>query len=85
MAKGTRMTIDLALAAEGTDRRVVGVRRNRVSAKIGVVILPKHSDPRRGDTITRVISIGRSEPDPAVFQILSENVVDDSGAQFLPQ
>jgi hypothetical protein len=75
LAKGTRTTITIPTGQQGNDRPIVTVRETWTSADLPVPVYSKTSDPRNGDTITRLISIDRSEPDPSLFQVPPDYVV----------
>jgi hypothetical protein len=47
-----------------------------MSPELKTVVFSKNSDPRNGDSTTRLTNMSRSEPDPSLFQILSDYEVE---------
>jgi hypothetical protein len=80
-AKGTRTTTTIPINAQGNDRPIVVVSETWTATDLGVLVLAKNSDPRMGQTITRLISLDRSEPDPALFQVPPDYVVRQPNSQ----
>lgn len=78
---GNRTTITVPVGAEGNDRPLVTVREVWFSTDLGMAVYTKSSDPRNGETITRIVSIDRSEPDPALFQLPPDYVIRDPNQQ----
>jgi hypothetical protein len=79
-AVGTRMTVTTAAGVEGNDRALKRVCEHWRSKEMKFTILSKCSDPRTGETITRLEKLDRSEPDPALFQVPADcTVVDEPG------
>ena len=69
LAAGKRTTTIFPEGYFGNDRPIQMVSEVWVSDELGLTLLEKHSDPRIGELITRVTSLDRVEPDPALFQI----------------
>jgi hypothetical protein len=69
LVKGVRTTWTLPTDSVGNDRPIIEVDEVWTSTDLGLAILSKHSDPRTGETVTRVTSLDRSEPDPTLFQV----------------
>ena len=77
LADGVRNTTAFPEGFMGNDRPIQFVHETWVSAELGLTLLEKDSDPRFGDTITRVTSLNRSEPDPALFQVPPDYILQE--------
>jgi hypothetical protein len=69
LVQGVRTTWTLPVGSDGNDRPIVEIDEIWTSTDLGLTILSKHSDSRTGETVSRVTSLDRSEPDPALFQM----------------
>lgn len=69
LAEGTRTTMTIPVDFEGNDRPIVHSCERWMSQELKLLVLSRCSDPRMGDTTTRVFNIARAEPDPALFQV----------------
>jgi hypothetical protein len=81
LAEGVRITIVFPMGSQGNDRPIQVVRELWVSKELGLTLLEKQSDPRFGDSVTRVTSLDRSEPDPTLFQVPPDYTLQDSNAK----
>jgi hypothetical protein len=81
LAKGSRTTVTIPTGQQGNDRPIVSVHEIWVAADLPVPVYSKNSDPRNGETTTRVVSVDRSEPDPALFQVPPDYVIRDPNQQ----
>jgi hypothetical protein len=68
-ADGTRTTMEIPVGQIGNDRPLQIVHERWESAELHVTILEKHSDPMAGNTVERLTSVQRGEPDPALFEV----------------
>jgi hypothetical protein len=66
---GTRTTTEIPVGQIGNDRPLQIVHERWESAELHVTILEKHSDPMVGNTVERLTSVRRGEPDPALFEV----------------
>ncbi|HKS80734.1 MAG TPA: hypothetical protein VJR23_04455 [Candidatus Acidoferrales bacterium] len=66
---GTRTTIDYPAGLVGNDRPFSVVTERWQSPELKLLLLTKRTDPRSGETTTRVTNLDRSEPDPSLFQV----------------
>ena len=66
--------------AFGNDRPVTVIRETWRSTELKVMILSKNSDPRSGETTTKLTNISRAEPDPALFQIPADYKIVENPA-----
>jgi hypothetical protein len=80
LAEGSRTTVVYPIGAFGNDRPITTVSESWMSPELKMVVLSKNSDPRSGETTTRLTNISRAEPDPSLFQIPSDYEVIDSQA-----
>ena len=69
MAEGSRTTVTYPIGAVGNDRPLTTTTETWTSPELKMVVLSKNSDPRSGESTTRLTNISRSEPDPSLFQI----------------
>jgi len=65
---GTRTTTVIPEGAEGNDRPITVVREIWFSPYLNLPLLAKSSDPRSGETTTRITNADTSEPSPLLFQ-----------------
>jgi hypothetical protein len=66
---GTRTTTEIPVGQIGNDRPLQIVHERWESAELHATILEKHSDPMMGNTVERLTSVRRVEPDPALFEV----------------
>lgn len=64
---GTRTTTVIPEGAEGNDRPITVVREIWSSPYLGLPLLAKTSDPRSGETTSRITNVDTSEPSPLLF------------------
>lgn len=67
-AKGTRMKMTIAAGEAGNERAIEVVTETWYSEQIKATVLTKHSDPRMGETSTRLSSIRLGEPASSLFE-----------------
>jgi hypothetical protein len=64
----------------GNDKPVTTVTETWASHEIGMPVLTRTSDPRRGESTMKLTNISRAEPDPSLFQPpAGYQIVDQSG------
>lgn len=81
MADGVRNTTVFPEGFMGNDRPIQLVHETWVSPELGLTLQEKIADPRFGDTITRVTGLNRSEPDPALFQVPPDYILQESNTK----
>ena len=81
LADGVRNTTVYPEGFMGNDRPIQVVHETWVSKELGLTLLEKYSDPRFGDTITRVTSLNRSEPDPALFRMPPDYILQGANTK----
>jgi len=78
VAEGTRMTMTFPEGSMGNDRPITTVTETWMSPDLKTVVLSKISDPRNGESTTKLTNVVMAEPDPALFQVPAEySIVDD--------
>jgi hypothetical protein len=81
LSQGTRTTMTIPVGWEGNDRPMARTCERWLSAELKLMMRSACSDPRIGDTATRVTNLDRTEPDPALFQVPpGYKIVNDKGA-----
>ena len=68
-AQGTRNTRTIEAEEIGNDRPIQVVDERWYSPDLQLDVMTKHSDPRTGEQITRLVNVQRGEPDPSLFQV----------------
>jgi hypothetical protein len=69
MVQGERRTMVYPEGFFGNDRPITVVNETWMSPELNMVVLSKNSDPRSGESTTRLTNISRAEPDPSLFQV----------------
>jgi hypothetical protein len=78
VAEGMRTTMTFPEGSMGNDRPITTVTETWTSPDLKAVVLSKVSDPRNGESTTKLTNIVMAEPDPALFQIPAEySIVDE--------
>lgn len=83
-AVGTRATWTIPANAIGNSQPIVRVNETWFSPELRMPVLTMYSDPQSGETTHKLVSLLRSEPDPALFQIPSDYTVTQI-SETLPQ
>jgi hypothetical protein len=65
---GKRTIVTYPIGALGNDREIDAVTEIWSNTELGLMILQDRSDPRSGETITKLENVSRTQPDPALFQ-----------------
>lgn len=76
-AEGIRLTTTYPQGSIGNDRPITTVSEHWVSRDLNMVILVKRSDPRTGETITKLSNISLSDPDPSLFEVPPDYSIAD--------
>ena len=78
IAEGVRRTMTFPAGFMGNDRPITTVSETWTSPDLKTVVLSKTSDPRYGESTTKLTNIVMAEPDPALFQIPADySIVDE--------
>ena len=84
-AQGTRTTVTIAAGAIGNEAPIQVVTERWYSADLQMAVLTKRSDPRSGETVTRLTNVTRSEPAPPVLQVPPDyKVTERTAPRFRP-
>jgi len=67
-AEGRRTTMTIPAGQAGNELPIHIVNETWYSVELQTTVLSKHSDPRNGETVTRLINISRSEPAHILFE-----------------
>ena len=78
-AEGTRRTTTWAVDSVGNNREIVVTNEDWFSKQLQVHVLQKTSDPRTGDSTTKLANISLVEPDPALFILPADFTIKDEG------
>src|ERR1700722_19982007 len=68
-AQGERRTSTIEAGAIGNDRPIQTATEHWYPPDLKMDVMTRHSDPRSGEEMTRLINISRAEPDPSLFQV----------------
>jgi hypothetical protein len=66
-ATGTRVTTTIPAGAIGNLQPIKVVSEEWFSPELQVMLLTRHSDPRAGETVYRLLNVVRAEPDRSLF------------------
>jgi hypothetical protein len=69
LVDGSRTTVTYPIGSVGNDRPITTSTETWTSSELKVTVLSKNSDPRRGESTTRLTNISRVEPDASLFQV----------------
>jgi len=84
-AQGTRTTVTIAAGAIGNDAPIQVVTERWYSADLQMVVLSKRTDPRSGETVSRLTNVSRAEPSSALFQVPPDfKVTERPAPRFRP-
>ena len=76
-ADGTRTTVIYPEGFIGNDRPLTVVSETWTSPDLKMVVLSKISDPRNGDSTTKLENLSQADPDPALFQVPADYAVTE--------
>jgi len=80
-AEGTRITHTIAAGEIGNDQPINLVMERWYSPELQVVVMMKHSDPRNGENVYKLVNINRSEPAESLFKVPSDYTVKEGGGK----
>jgi hypothetical protein len=83
LAEGTRRTTTFPAGLVGNDRPITTVSETWMSPDLKMVVLSKISDPRNGESTTKLTNIVMAEPDPALFQVPADYSIVDEPAPVI--
>lgn len=82
---GTRETLTINAGAVGNSAPLVATKEFWYSPDLEINLLTTRKDPREGTQVIHVVDLSRSDPDPAIFQIPANYVIDDIRQSMRPQ
>jgi hypothetical protein len=74
---GTRETLTINAGVIGNNQPVVTTREFWYSSDLEINLSVTRKDPREGTQVIQLIDLSRSEPDPSLFRVPSEFVIED--------
>ena len=80
LCDGTRNTITYPVGMFGNDREIVATGETWTSQELRIPVLTRRSDPRSGESVTKLTEINRTEPDPALFLPPPDYKIEDQPA-----
>ena len=69
LVHGTRMTDTIPAGLVGNERPIEIVTERWYSEDIDAMVLQRFSDPRFGETVSRLVNVVRGDPSPDLFQV----------------
>jgi hypothetical protein len=82
-AEGRRTTMTIPAGQAGNDLPIHIAIENWYSPDLQATVLSKRSDPRNGETVTRLTNISRGEPVHALFEPPADYKVSESAAGMM--
>jgi hypothetical protein len=79
-AEGRRTTMTIPAGQAGNELPIHIVTESWYSPDLQTTVLSKHSDPRNGETVTRLTNIGRGEPSHILFEAPADYKIGESAA-----
>jgi hypothetical protein len=84
-AQGTRFTVTIPAGAIGNEATIQIVTERWYSPELQMNVLTRRSDPRTGETVTRLTNVSRSEPPSTLFQVPPDfKVIERPVPRFRP-
>jgi len=80
-ADGTRTTMTIAAGQLGNERPIQIVMERWYSSDLQTVVLSKVTDPRSGETVSKLSNISRSEPPNSLFEPPADYKVAEAGGR----
>ncbi len=68
-ADGTRTVTTIPAGEMGNEQPLQIVTERWYSPELQTIVMSKHSDPRSGETVTRLANISRAEPSHSLFEV----------------
>jgi len=67
IVEGRRRTVTYSAGSMGNDRDITTVSEIWTNKELRLMILQVNSDPRNGETTTKIENLSRTQPDPNLF------------------
>jgi hypothetical protein len=74
---GTRVTVTIPAGQMGNDLPIQIVTERWYSADLQMNVVTKRSDPRNGETVTKLTNVSRAEPAHSLFELPAEYKVSE--------
>jgi hypothetical protein len=78
-ADGTRTTMTIAAGQWGNEQPIQIVTERWYSPDLQTVVLSKHTDPRMGETVSKLANVSRSEPPNSLFEPPADYKMAETG------
>jgi hypothetical protein len=78
-ADGTRTTMTIAAGQWGNEQPIQIVTERWYSPDLQTVVLSKRTDPRMGETVSKLANVSRSEPPSSLFEPPADYKVAEAG------
>ena len=78
-ADGTRTTMTIPAGQLGNEQPIQMVTERWYSPDLQTVVLSKHTDPRMGETVSKLANVSRSEPPNSLFEPPADYKVAEAG------
>ncbi len=78
VADGTRTTLTIPAGQLGNEQPIQVVTERWYSADLQTVVLLKRSDPRSGETVTKLANVSRAEPSHSLFEVPADYKVTEN-------
>ena len=79
-ADGRRVTMTIPAGQAGNELPIHIVTESWYSTDLQTTVLSRHSDPRNGETVTRLTNISRGEPAHSLFEVPADYKLTESAA-----
>jgi hypothetical protein len=80
-ADGTRTTMTIAAGQWGNEQPIQIVTERWYSPDLQTVVLSRHTDPRMGETVSKLANVSRSEPPSSLFEPPADYKVAEAGSR----
>ena len=78
VADGTRTTLTIPAGQMGNEQPIQIVTERWYSSELQTVVLSKRTDPRNGETVTRLANVSRTEPSRTLFEVPADYKISDN-------
>jgi hypothetical protein len=85
LCDGERATTTYPAGTVGNDQDLISITESWTSQELKVPMMMKMSDPRIGETLTRLTELNRATPDTTLFVVPPEYTIQDQAMQTRPK
>jgi hypothetical protein len=75
--QGERRTHTIEAGEIGNDRAIQTIDEHWYSPDLQLDVMTRHSDPRTGEQITRLVDVRRGDPDASLFQVPASYTINE--------